>query len=75
MVLKDVIILMDRVERKPDVAACERQRRRLASLALESQNSINKLKAPSAYQQSSKCMKTSKKNQFYKDSVRFYKYK
>ena len=26
----DVIILMDRVERKPDVAACERQRGRPA---------------------------------------------
>ena len=45
------------------------------ALALESQTSINKLKAPSAYERSSKCMKTLKKNQFYKDSVRFYMYK
>ena len=44
-------------------------------LALQSQTSIKKLEAPSAYQRSSKCMKTAKKNQFYKDSVRFYKYK
>ena len=36
---------------------------------------LNKLEAPSAYQRSSKCMKLSNKNQFYKDSVRFYKYK
>ena len=36
------------------------------SLALESQTSINKLKAPSAYQRSSKCMKTSKKINFIK---------
>ena len=31
------------------------------ALALESQTSINKLEAPSAYQRSSKCMKLSKK--------------
>ena len=30
MALVEVIILMDRVERKPDVAACEHQRRRPA---------------------------------------------
>ena len=30
MVLMDVTILMDRVERKHDVAACQRQRRRSA---------------------------------------------
>ena len=36
MVLMDVIILMDHVERKPDVAACERQRRRLACTSAQS---------------------------------------
>ena len=38
------------------------------------ETSINELEAPFAYQRSVKCMKTSK-NQFYKDGVRFYKYK
>ena len=36
MVLMDVIILMDRVERKPDVAACEHQRRRPAYTSAQS---------------------------------------
>ena len=36
MVLMDVIILMDRVEKKPDVAACERQRRRPACTSAQS---------------------------------------
>ena len=35
-------------------------------LALESQTSINKLEAPSAYQRSSKCMKSLKKINFIK---------
>ena len=39
------------------------------TLALESQTSINKLKAPSAYQRSSKCTKTSKKINFIKIQV------
>ena len=43
---------------KPTFALCKALRSTRA-LALESQTSINKLKAPSAYQQSSKCMKTS----------------
>ena len=36
MVLVDIIILMDRVERKPDVAACEHQRRRPAYTSAQS---------------------------------------
>ena len=36
MVLIDVIILMDRVERKPEVAACECQRRRPACTSAQS---------------------------------------
>ena len=36
MVLMDVIILMDCVERKPDVAVCERQRRRPACTSVQS---------------------------------------
>ena len=36
MVLMDVIILMDRAERKPDVAACKRQRRRPACTSAQS---------------------------------------
>ena len=40
MVLVDVIILMDRVERKPDVAACEHQRRRPAYTSAQSDHRI-----------------------------------
>ena len=43
-------------------SVCLEEREQLSQggpLALESQTSINKLKAPSAYQRSSKCMKTS----------------
>ena len=36
MVLIDVVILMDRVERKPDVAACKLQRRRPACISVQS---------------------------------------
>ena len=36
MDLMDVIILMDRVERKPDVAECEHQRRRPAYTSAQS---------------------------------------
>ena len=36
MVLMNVIILMDCVERKPDVAACKRQRRRPACTSAQS---------------------------------------
>ena len=36
MVLMDVIILMDRVERQPDVPACERQKRRPACTSAQS---------------------------------------
>ena len=36
MVLMDIIILMNRVERKPDVAACKRQRRRPACTSAQS---------------------------------------
>ena len=36
MVLVDVIILMDRVERKPDVAACEHRMRRPAYTSVQS---------------------------------------
>ena len=36
MVLMDVIILMDHVETKPDVAACECQRRRPAWTSAQS---------------------------------------
>ena len=39
---------------------------KVLALALESQTSINKLEASSAYQQSLKCIKTSKKINFIK---------
>ena len=45
-----------------------------APLALESQTSINKLEAPWHINKAQNAQKH-RKNQFYKDSVRFYKYK